>query len=128
MIGDRPQSMHDAEVVCRFVRRFPEDGLLQRTLHQAVLIGIQSEQRRKIHPAGLEQLQTIGLGPRHRLLVRKDLSLAKTLEPNPAEKTTARAALSLPDEHLMIDVERLVPILNHRALLGPAAEELGGAA
>jgi hypothetical protein len=126
MIGHRPHPVDDAQMVCRFQRGNRRKCLFERLLYGIFLIGIQSENRREVELTGLQQLQTVGFRPRHRLFMGEHFPFAEALQPDLAQKPAAGVSLPFPVEDLVIGIERVFVLLNEHTLMNPAPQEVGG--
>ena len=127
LVGDRPELADDAEVVGRLAAAAPGRRRASSSrLHLAVGVGVQAEDRAEVHAGGVEQLQPVGLGAGHRLLVRVDAARAERLQADAGQEALAGVAPALDLEVLVVDVQRAGRVLHEHAVA--AASRAGRAA
>ena len=131
-VGDRPDSIHDAQVVGRLVRSMASDRRFERHLRLVEVVGVEPKDLAQIGPAGLPEFQPVGLGAAVRFLVRVDVALAprsfsiKGLEPNTAHEAAADVVLATRCVLLVADVNRGVGLGHQCTVPLPLLEQLGG--
>src|SRR5262249_43819002 len=105
LIGHRPQSADDAEMIDSLQWWSPAHRLIQPRLDRALRIGIQAENRAQIHAGRMKELQPIRLRPRHRFLMGVDATLAERFKANAREEALADMLLAFDFVFLVVDVE-----------------------
>src|SRR5262245_37540281 len=83
----------------------PSNGRVERRLHFVAFIGKQCKDRAQIHPGGMKELQSVGLGSRHGFFVGVNATSPKWFEADACEKTLANVADPLDLVFLVVDVE-----------------------